>query len=175
MSSAAAPNDIAQRAVLMAPWAYTVFWLGAGAVAASVTLASVKAVGALDGLVAAAAALHAVGLQLLDLAPTIALLSGLWAGCRYLTALARGADLGAATLTVMRDVGDACVWAGLWAMLLTPNIALWAMGAGGFKVKIDAAWLALAGLGLLFGLIGRVFAESLSRAAIVQAELDQVV
>lgn len=174
MQATAVPSEIQSRAMELAPWAVVIFWVGAAGVAVTVAAASIAAVGVQTDTPAVLAALHAVLVELLRLSPAIALLHGLWETSRYLRAVAGGAAVEPATLAVLRHVGDACVWAGVLAMLVAPNVMAWLRG-GGFDLRIEPEFVALTGLGVLLGLIGRVLALSAARAEAARAELDQIV
>jgi hypothetical protein len=112
----------------------------------------------------------------IEAAPAVALAWALWETRRYLGRLARGDLWGPATTQLLGRVGDCLLWAAALSVFVVPNLRSWAEGGfSGFDWQLEAEDIALAGLGLLLSLIGRVVRNVVEVAATLKAENDQIV
>jgi hypothetical protein len=168
-------EGLRRQASQLLPWANAAFGVGAIGVGLQILVAAVAALGMLESWQAVGAYSVRVGLVVLELAPTLALLGGMWAACAYLRGVARGEDFGAASLKVLREVGEACIYAGVAAILLAPTIAQWITGAGYIRVVFEPFFVALLGLGAVLAVVARAFEQMMARAGAAEAELRQIV
>lgn len=116
-----------------------------------------------------------VARNLIEAAPGIALIWGLFETRSYLRRLARGEVWGPATMQLLGRVGDALVAAAVLAMFVAPTISEWVEGSFGLRADWNAGYLALAGLGLMLTLISRVVRNVVEVAAALKRESDEIV
>lgn len=111
-------------------------------------------------------------LQLLKVAPSIALAYAVWYGQHYLDRLSRGEVWNMATPQLLRRVGACLIWAGALADLIVPTALQWFQAQGGFNLQLNTLNLVLAALGALLLLISRVLWDVLETAQNLKTETD---
>lgn len=116
-----------------------------------------------------------INLRLIEAAPLVALVWGLWAAQRYLGVVAQGGLFEAASMKLIASIGDALWSAALWLALFGPSLTELVQGTGVFNVEIEPAPLVLGVLGLTLSAIARTLARALEAASRLRTENEAFV
>ncbi|WP_299326771.1 DUF2975 domain-containing protein [Parasphingopyxis sp.] len=104
--------------------------------------------------------------------PAYALLWVLWETRGYLARLRKGEIWLPATQRTLLGIGGGLVAAGLLGLAARP-LVIWVRGDG-FEFSLDPGWLALAGVGLLLVMIGRIMESVVEAALALKRENDEI-
>lgn len=121
------------------------------------------------------AAWRAMNLKLVDAAPLIALLWGLWSANVYLRRVEQGELWSADGLAVFARIGDALWATAAWFAVFAPTIKVWILMRAPFDFALDPLIVTLAGLGIALSLIARVFEDILRGAERLKQDAEDIV
>lgn len=116
-----------------------------------------------------------INLQLIEAAPLVALVWGLWAAQRYLGVVAQGGLFDAASMKLIATIGDALWSAALWLAIIGPSLSEFVQGTGVFTVEMEPAPIVLGVLGITLSAIARTLARVLETASRLRAENEAFV
>ena len=171
--------ETAREAGRARPWAQAVFIVSLALVIGQAGLGMIgrlSARAARDGeKVGLPESLTEFALQVVTMAPAIALVAAVYHAWRYLERLEGGEVWAASTAGMLGEIGSCLIASSVFAVVLTPSILIWSEGRIGAQFDLEATPLVLGGLGVALTMIGQAFARVARAAAALKAENDQFV
>ena len=112
-----------------------------------------------------------IGATLIDSAPMLILLGGLWSAQRLFGRVADGDVFTAANAAGVGEIGHAMFWCGVAEVLIVPTVKAWMSHDGGFDIHLEGWAIVLAALGGAVVLFGRIWALAVA----IKTDADQII